>query len=235
MAVTITSIAGGAPKPVFDRLGPVFAQRTGNRLNALYDTMSGIAGRVAAREAFDVLVMPVPLIEAYVKDGTVLPAGRAALANIGLAVGVTAGREMPDVSTPDKLRAALLAARTVVHAPPSATPSGAQSDKIIKHLGLEQTLANRVTHKAGLAGGIAMIASGEADIGIFPKSEIVTAKGITLAGALPPSLQLNIVYGAGVTTASPSCEAAAEFIKFLTEPESMKIWIACGFDPLTAA
>ncbi|HEY1311200.1 MAG TPA: substrate-binding domain-containing protein, partial [Pseudolabrys sp.] len=149
MTITITSIAGGAPKPVFDRLGLAFAQRTGNRLIALYDTMSGIAGRVAAREAFDVLVMPAPLIDAYVKDGTVLSAGRAALANIGLAVGVTAGREVPDVSTPEKLRAALLAARRVVHAPPTATPSGAQSDKIIKELGLERALAGRVVHKAG--------------------------------------------------------------------------------------
>jgi molybdate transport system substrate-binding protein len=231
MTITITSIAGGAPKPVFDRLGLAFAQRTGNRLIALYDTMSGIAGRVAAREAFDVLVMPAPLIDAYVKDGTVLSAGRAALANIGLAVGVTAGREVPDVSTPEKLRAALLAARRVVHAPPTATPSGAQSDKIIKELGLERALAGRVVHKAGLAGGIAMIASGEAEIGIFPKSEIVSGPGVTLAGAPPGALQLNIVYGAGVAAASPAAKAAAEFIQFLIEPESRTVWTACGFDP----
>ena len=75
---TVTTIAGGAPKPVFDRLGPWFLERTGNRLNALYDSMSGIAARVAAREAFDVLVMPVPLIEGYVKDGIVQPEGRFA-------------------------------------------------------------------------------------------------------------------------------------------------------------
>jgi len=101
---TVTSIAGGAPKPVFDRLGPQFLERTGNRLNALYDSMSGIAARVAAREALDVLVMPVALIEGYVKDGIVQPEGRSPLANIGLAVGVTAGVPVPDVSTPEKLR-----------------------------------------------------------------------------------------------------------------------------------
>ena len=28
--VTITSIAGGAPKPVFDRLGPLYEKRTGH-------------------------------------------------------------------------------------------------------------------------------------------------------------------------------------------------------------
>lgn len=230
---TITSIAGGAPKPVFDRLGPLFGRRAGYRLNTLYDTMSGIAGRVAAHEALDVLVMPVPLIEAYVRDGTVLPAGRAALANIGLAVGVKAGAKIPDISTPDKLRAALLAARTVVHAPPTATPSGAQSDKIIKELGLREALAGRVVHKAGLAGGLAMIASGEAELGIFPKSEIVNAAGVASAGSPPAALQLNIVYGAGITAASKVAGPAAEFIKFLIEPGSRKVWLACGFDPLT--
>jgi molybdate transport system substrate-binding protein len=232
MAITITSIAGGAPKPVFDRLTPLFEQRTGNNLNALYDTMSGIVGRVAAHEALDVLVMPVGLIDAYVKDGTVRAQGRAPLANIGLGVGVKAGGKIPDISTPDALRKALLAARSVVHAPPSATPSGAQSDKIIKELGLERAMAGRVVHKAGLAGGIAMIASGEAEIGIFPKSEIVNAAGVAFAGTPPAALQLNIVYGAGVTSASPVPGSAEEFIRFLTETESRKVWTACGFDPL---
>jgi molybdate transport system substrate-binding protein len=229
--VTITSIAGGAPKPVFDRLGPLFEKRSGVRLNALYDTMSGIAARVAAHEALDVLVMPVPLIEAYVKDGTVRAQGRAALANIGLAVGVTAGGKVPDISTPDKLREALLAARAVVHAPPSATPSGAQSDKVIRELGLADALKGRVVHKAGLAGGVAMIASGEAALGIFPKSEIVNAPGVAFAGPLPGALQLTIVYGAGVTSASPLAGPAAAFIQFLIEPDSRTVWIACGFDP----
>ena len=229
--ITITSIAGGAPKPVFDRLGPNFEQRTGFKLNALYDTMSGIAARVAAHEALDVLVMPVPLIDAYVKDGTVRAQGRAALANIGLAVGVKAGANVPDISSPDALRRVLQVARCVVHAPPSATPSGAQSDKVIRELGLADALAGRVVHKAGLAGGVAMIASGEAELGIFPKSEIVNAAGVALAGALPGALQLTIVYGAGVTSASPVAGPAAAFIQFLVEPESRKVWTACGFDP----
>lgn len=229
--VTITTIAGGAPKPVFDRLGPLYEKRSGNRLNALYDSMSGIAARVAAHEALDVLLMPVATIEAYVKQGVVQGACTP-LANIGLAVGVTAGRPVPDVSTPEALRAALLAAGLVVHAPPAATPSGAQSDKVIEQLGLAEQLSGRVAHKVGLAGGLAAIASGEAALGIFPKSEIVSLKGIAFAGPLPPSLQLTVTYGAGVTSASKVAAPSAEFIKFLTEPESRKVWLACGFDPL---
>jgi molybdate transport system substrate-binding protein len=231
VTVTITSIAGGAPKPVFDILAPRFLAQTGNRHNALYDSMAGIASRVAAKEGFDVLVMPVPLIEAYVKDGIVKPEGRSALANIGLAVGVKAGSKVPDVSTPEALRGALASARSVVHAPPNATPSGGQSDKVIKDLGLANELAGRVIHKVGLAGGLEAIGSGEAEIGIFPKSEIVSGKGIALAGPLPAALQLIITYGAGVVAASPVTQQAADLIKFWITPESRKVWFDCGFDP----
>lgn len=226
---TIISIAGGAPKPVFDRLKPLYQQRTGNTLNALYDSMSGISARVTAHESLDVLLMPVAAIKSYIKQGVVQGACTA-LGNIGLAVGVTAGQPVPDVSTPEALRAALLAARGVVHAPPTATPSGAQSDKVIKELGLADKIA--VTHKVGLAGGLAAIASGEVMLGIFPKSEIVSVKGIALAGALPPSLQLTITYGAGVTTWSKVAPEAAVFVRFLVEPENCKIWNECGFDPV---
>ena len=229
--VTITSIAGGAPKPVFDRLKPVYERQSGNTLNALYDSMSGIAARVAAHEALDVLLMPVATIEAYIKQGVVQGACTP-LANIGLAVGVTAGGPVPDVSTPEALRAALLAARGVVHAPPTATPSGAQSAKVIRELGLVDELAGRISHKVGLAGGLAMIASGEATLGIFPKSEIVSVAGITLAGPLPRALQLTITYGAGVSAASEVAAQAVEFVRFLIEPDSRKVWTACGFDPV---
>lgn len=226
----ITSIAGGAPKPVLDRLGPVFERRTGDTLNALYDSMSGIAARVAAQEALDVLMMPVATIESYIAQ-CIVQGACTPLADIGLAVGVTADSPVPDVSTPEALRAALLAARGVVHAPPSATPSGAQSDKVIKALGLSEALAGRIAHKVGLAGGLAAIASGEATLGIFPKSEIVGGIGITLAGPLPPALQFTIHYGAGVTAASKVPAQAAAFVRFLVEPESRAVWTSCGFDP----
>jgi molybdate transport system substrate-binding protein len=228
---TITSIAGGAPKPVFDRLGPVYEQRSGNKLNALYDTMSGIQSRLARHDALDVLLMPVSMLDALEKDSIILPAGRANLANIGLGVGVRAGGKVPDISTPDALRRALIAAVTVVHAPPTATPSGAQSDKVIKILGIAEAMTGRVVHRAGLAGGVAMIADGEADIGIFPKSEMVNVDGVTLVGSLPGALQLNIVYGAGVVAASAVTGPAAAFIQFLIELESRAVWNACGFDP----
>ena len=54
---------------------------------------------------------------------------------------------------------------------------------------------------------------------------------ITLAGPLPSALQLTITYGAGISALSNVAAPAADFIRFLIEPESRKVWTACGFDP----
>jgi molybdate transport system substrate-binding protein len=231
MMATITTIAGGAPKPVFDRIVPVFEQRTGHKVNALYDTMSGIKGRVAKGDTLDVLLMPVPMLDDFERSGVARKEGRAPLAVTTLGVGVKNGTAVPDLSTPDRVREALRGARSIVFAPPSATPSGEHSDWIVRQLGLSDELAGRIIHKAGLAGGVAAIASGEAALGMFPKSEIVAFDGVTLTGPLPDELQMKNTYGAAVMTVSQVPGPAADFIRFLTEPESLKVWIACGFDP----
>ena len=126
------------------------------------------------------------------------------LANIGLAVGVNAGATVPDVSTPEALRAALLAAGSVVHAPPTATPSGAQSDKVIKQLGIARG-ARRPRHAQSRPRRRPRHdRQRRVDaIGIFPKERNRRRAGNCACRARrPPSLQLNITYGAGVTAAS---------------------------------
>ena len=53
-----------------------------------------------------------------------------------------------------------------------------------------------------LDGGVQRITSGEAEIGIYPVSEVISVKGIALVGLLPPALQSLIVYGVAVPAAS---------------------------------
>jgi len=102
---------------------------------------------------------------------------------------------------------------------------------VLKELGLASEIKGRVIHKAGLAGGLAAIASGEAEVGIFPKSEIVAFDGITLVGSLPPSLATQYRLRRRDNRRQQSGGEAAEFIQFLIEPASRKIWNECGFDP----
>jgi len=174
-------------------------------------------------------VMPVPVLDGLAKDGKVRADARATFGVVGTSVVVREGAPRPDISSKEKFRDAMLAARAVVHATPGATPSGTHMGKVMEQLGIADAMAMKVIHKPALDGGVELVATGEADIGIYPASEVASVKGLAIVGALPAGIDFNIVYGAAATAGSPA-EAAA-FVKFMSAPEHRGVWKRAGFEP----
>jgi molybdate transport system substrate-binding protein len=228
---TIKVMSGGAPKEVFAQLTPRYEQQSGDRIEFAYAVMSALRERIAAGETADVLVMPVPLLDGYQKDGTLRRKGRVTFGTVVVSMAVQDGALRPDISTREKFRAALLAARAIVHPTPGATPTGTHMGKVIEQLGLGPDFARKVLHRPALEGGVDLVANGDADLGFYPTSEVVNIEGITVAAPLPPELQLTIVYGAGVRTTSAVADAATAFLKFLSDPAHSGVWQKAGFEP----
>jgi molybdate transport system substrate-binding protein len=228
----IRVMSGGAPRPVLAQLTPRFEQLSGDRIDFSYAVMSALRDRLAGGEKTDVLVMPLPMLEGYANDGLVRAGSRVTFGIVGIGVAVREGAPLPDVSSKEKFRAAMLAARTVVHATPGKTPSGTHMGKVMDALGLTEAMAGRIVHKPALEGGVQMVVAGDADIGIYPASEVAGVKGLIVAGRLPAEIDLQIVYGAAVTADSAAGEVAADFVTFLAAPENRAVWQAAGFQPL---
>jgi molybdate transport system substrate-binding protein len=144
---------------------------------------------------------------------------------------VRTGAPLPDLSTPDSVRQAMLGSRAIAHATPGATPSGTHMAKVIDQLGIAEAMKGKVIHRPALEGGVQLVASGEAEIGFYPKSEVINIDGLTLAGPLPAEIQLTTIYGAAVTTAGAAPQAAAAFIAFLGDAKNRAVWAHAGFDP----
>jgi molybdate transport system substrate-binding protein len=226
----INVLSGGAPKEALLVLTPQFEARTGHTVKYTYAVISEIQKKLAAGETPDVVFMPVGALDALIKANT-LSAPRAVLGSVGIGVIVREGAPHPDISTPEHFREALVNARSVVHANPAATPSGAHLGKLIEQLGLAAAMEGKRTFSNALDGGVDRITRGEAEIGIYPVSEVIAVKGIALVGLLPPALQSLIVYGAGVLAASAAAEPARDFIAFLTDPAHRTVWKDAGFEP----
>ena len=226
----INVLSGGAPKEALLVLTPEFELRTGHRIKYTYAVISEIQKKLAAGETPDMVFMPVPALDALIKTG-VVKAPRAVLGGVGIGVIVREGAPHPDISTPESFRNALVSARAVVHANPTATPSGAHLAKVTKQLGLDTELQQKLTYSNALDGGVQRITTGDADIGIYPVSEVIAVKGIALVGLLPPALQSLIVYGAGVLASSAAAAPAEAFISFLTDRAHRAIWTQAGFEP----
>jgi molybdate transport system substrate-binding protein len=230
-AAEIRVMSGGAPQQVLAVLTPEFEKQTGHTVKFSFAVITALRQRLDAGEKTDMVLLPVPVIEAYVKAGKMRADGWAALGNVGIVVIVKEGAPPPDISTPDRFRDALLQARAVVYSTPTATPSGAHMAKVIDQLGIADVIQKKVVYRPALEGGVELVAKGQADIGMYPASEVVSVKGTTVVGPLPQTLQLNIVYGAAITTDNTQPGPALAFVKFLSAPENRKYWKQAGFDP----
>jgi molybdate transport system substrate-binding protein len=230
-AEAIHVMSGGAPKEVFALLTPKFERLTGHQVKFTYAVITALRERLAAGEKADVLVLPAPVLDGLAGDGKVRADGRATFGTVGLSVVVKEGARRPDISSKERFREAMLAARSVVHATPGQTPSGTHMGRSMEQLGIAEAMAKKVIHKPALDGGVQLVAAGEADVGIYPASEVAGIKGLTIVGSLPAGLDLEIVYGAAVSADSAAPGAAAAFVKFMAAAENRSVWKNAGFEP----
>src|SRR5689334_20515693 len=103
-ASEIRVMSGGAPKEVFAQLTPKFERETGNKVVFVYDVLTALRDKIAAGEGVDVLVMPVPMLEGYAKDGKLRTNSQAIFGTVGTSVVVREGAPRPDISTKEKFR-----------------------------------------------------------------------------------------------------------------------------------
>jgi len=234
MSVSATEIrvmSGGAPKEVFGQLTPKFEQQTGNKVVFVYEVLSALREKIAAGEKVDVLVMPVPMLDGYAKDGKLSASSRATFGIVGTSVVVKEGAPRPDISTKEKFREAMLAASSVVHATPGKTPSGTHMGKVMEQLGIADSMAKKVIHRPALEGGVQLVVDGQAEIGIYPASEVAGVKGVSIVGPLPNGIDLNTLYGGAAMAESAAGDVASAFVKFMAAPENRTVWKHAGFGP----
>jgi molybdate transport system substrate-binding protein len=231
LTAEINVMSGGAPKEALAVLIPAFEKLTGHHVNMTYAVISVMQQRLAAGETPDMVLMPTSVIADLARGGKLKAEGSAPFGAVKIVAIVREGTAAPDISTPQAFRDTLLKARSLVYSNPSLTPSGAHMARVIKELNIAEEVEKKVTYRPALDGGVEIVATDKAELGIYPSSEVIHVKGVTQIGALPEALQLNLVYGGAVTAANPAPEPALSFIKFLAGADNKKAWKEAGFDP----
>jgi molybdate transport system substrate-binding protein len=232
-AAEINAFISTALKTVTDELLPPFERANGHTIRATYAPSGVLIPRFDGGEPVDIFLTDSAAIDTLIKHGKVV-APRVDLARTGIGIAVRKGAPKPDVSTPEALKRALLAAKTVGHAAPSGgSITAAHIQAVFRRLGI----ASQVTPKVKLAAGgpngrvSVLISTGEAEIGLQQVSELMSNPGIEVIGMLPAELQQITIYSAGVTTSAREAEAAKALINALTAPSTAPIYKIKGLDP----
>jgi len=225
-AAEITVVAGGGPLPdVLGTLMPMFEKATGNKVTVSFKGEPAIADDLK-KGAADLVITNTDIVDKLATSGEVAGNGKTLLMISKVAVGVKAGAPRPDVSTPDKLKAALMAAKTVGY---SQGTSGQHFLTVIQRLGIADAVKAKGVVVQGRPVGAA-IASGEAEIGIQQVAELRPVAGVDVIGELPPELQKQIPYSAGVGAKAKDATATRALVTFLRSQPAMDVLKRKGMD-----
>lgn len=232
-AADIRVFSSGAPAEVEKLLAAQFAREHGHRVVFTVANPATIQQKLSAGEAPDIVILPAPIIDTLAKTGVLRPASRVDLARVGVGLVVRAGAPLPDISTADDVRTALLRARSIVIPDPAGGGrTGAALARMMTQLGIADAVKPKLTLMQAIAGGVDLVAKGEVELGMFNISEVLPVKGVTLAGALPPALQSYIVFAAAIHADSRSVAAAEDYIRLLSAPAAREHWKAGGLESM---
>jgi len=209
-------LSGGAAKAFID---PLAASFTAHKVKVEYLPMGPLTKALAAGDPADLAVVTSEVVESQKL------AGGVPIARVGVGVAVHEKAPSPDISTPEALKQALLAAKSVVYIDPKIGTSGKHVAEILRRLNISE----EVNRKATLGTGgyvVAPVGKGEIELGIHQISEIIPVPGVKLVGPLPPALQKYTVY-----VAVPRKDSAAlkAFIAHLTGPQAKDRLAQAGY------
>ena len=231
--VEIHVLSSGSFTAAYQRLGPEFERRTGHRLVSGYGASFGPAQdalpqRLARGEPADVVLALGDALEALAGAGHVDLATRTDLAETRVAFAVRAGTPVPDMSTVEALRAALLAASSIAYSP---SGSGLYFEReLVQRLGIaDQVLPKSRRWFPDRIGTV--VARGDAELGLQQISELLPIRGIEIV-RIPEAVQRVSFAAAAIATRARQPEAARQFVAFLASPEAASAIAETGLDPI---
>src|SRR6478609_1374782 len=219
-AADVDVIASTAMREVLDELVPMFERASGHKVTVSFLSGAVLPGKVREDAQADLVVTTPETIDDLVKAGKVEAGTRVDF--------VRSGAAKPDIATPEAFKNALLAAKTVGY---SQGPSGVHFMTVLAKLGITaEVKAKGVVPPLGQRVG-ALVAKGNAEIGVQQITELLLIPGIDFVGPLPKELQANIVYATATPANAKERQAAAALVKFLSSEPALPVIKKMGLEP----
>jgi molybdate transport system substrate-binding protein len=209
-----------------------FETSSGHKLSVTWGTAPMLVKRVEGDERADVLILSRAGIDTLLKQGKVAPGSDVTLAGSGVAIAVKAGAPKPDISTPDTLKQTLLKAKSIAYSEPSAGgASGVYFAKLIERMGIAEQMKPKTKYPPAGGFSAALLLTGEAELAVQQKPELLHVAGAEIVGFLPGDLNMVTEFAAGIMPDSRNAGAARALIDMLRSPEAKAAFCTKGLDP----
>lgn len=225
-AAEIDVLSGAAVEPGLVAATELFRKRTGNRVKIAFATTPEIRRLFAAGAAPDVVIAPHAALDELAKSGKVDGSARVPLGRVGVGVVIRDGAPIPDVSTTEALKRAVLDADSVIY---NRASSGLYVEGLLQRLGLAEQIQAKTKRYAG-TDMVEPLAKGQGnEIGFMPVAQILNCRdrGLRLVGPLPADIQNHTTYAAAP---APNSAGGLAFVRFLGTAEAKSLFASAGIE-----
>ena len=225
---TLQILSTIAVRKVLEAILPRFEQLHDAKVEISWGATLEQRDRILAGARADAAIITATAIDELESAGILTPDARADLVASDISIAARPGEPVPDVSSVESFKAALLQCR-VAYSRRGA--SGVYFAGLLERLGIaDQVNARAVVVPQGLTGP--RLLSGEADLAVQQTSELMQAEGINIFARLPADVQQITVFSIGTFKDAPQRQLAGYFIAFLLSPLAADTFRANGLTPV---
>jgi molybdate transport system substrate-binding protein len=229
----IRVLSAGAPKGGVSRTAEAFEAASGHGFDITFATAPVIKARVLDGKAnADVVVATVEAVESFADQGLTLPGAMTVIGSIKAGVAIRVGAEVPDISTAESLKRALLDARSIVR---NEASSGLYIARMIEGLGIAAEVADKTVTLPTGGEVLERLAAGTTakEIGFGQLTEIrrIEPEGkVRLVGPLPRELENVTTYAAAPLAGARDADAAKGYVAYLATDAARELLVASGVE-----
>jgi len=214
---SLNILSGGAAQGLVGSLAPAFKAQTGFEITGEFGAVGAMADKLRQGTPTDIVILTATIVEKLTSERLVIASSIADVGLVETALAVRAGDPPVAVKDAAGLRDCLLASDAIFVPDTVASTAGIHVAKVLAQLGIADEVAGRLRIFPNGATAMREMAASDAQrpIGCTQSTEIISAKGVSLSGALPAGCELATMYTAGVTTRTAYASQAQELIGLL--------------------
>src|SRR6185503_9192146 len=223
-----TVLAAASLKNALDEITLLYQQEKGTKTIVSYGASSALARQIENGAPADLFICADLEWMDYVEKRNLLaPGTRRNLLGNRLVLIAPAKQPLKLQPGPGFPISSYLKNDRIALAEPNTVPAGKYAKAALEKLGVWTQVAGRVAAAENVRAALALVARGEAPLGVVYQTDANAERGVTVAGVFPADSHPPIVYPVALLRAARP--GAAAFLEFLSQPKARAIFEKHGF------
>ena len=229
----VTVFAAASLKNALDSIAAAWKAESGKEATISYAASSALAKQIESGAPADLFVSADLDWMSYLREKNLIKEGSEVqlLANRIVLIAPADADVKAEIARNFDL-AGLLGGGKLAMGNVDAVPAGKYGKAALESLGVWQSVY--VAQAENVRAALALVATGEAPLGIVYETDAIAEKKVKVVGVVPENSHPPIIYPAAVTVDANSADAAA-FLAYLTTAQAKTLFEAQGFTVLAAA